>query len=595
MSEDSNNAKPEVYQEQSGFPPVIQLLQDQNSALKNGFENTIKSFKSFEGDAKTIKELLQSALYTSKSSNTETESIERDKLNTGRQLSVVTFDLTKQSAGLLKVIERLTRVIESQNKEIKNVTPGYTDYRQTPNQLNKFFPGYINRTLNKFQDQDSKRIQTTYPVEVLDKKGTDRKDKVTQSTDKVTNQSTALVPASNISSVVVAPNERKNGDPETNVERALTQTSIPELLNEPEERTIKVELVEINDKAIDKLKDMFEKIVGKKAGVGAEEADGLAGIAKLSQLIKDSKIGSVLAKGAGALVKGGGKVIGKTGKLLTNTAKGGGMLYKAGMALRKTGGQIASKGIAMAATKAAEKAATTTATKTATTAAAKTAATTSAKTVGKSILKKLPVIGALAGGVFAVQRAMAGDFAGAGMEAASGALSLLPGLGTAASIGIDAALIGRDVYKAKKEAEVEGTPGLKEATKPLSSVEEKPSVTAESALNKSAETGFITGPKEAEPVITPAAIGPASTIAAPPANMAVPPATQSTTELTDKISSLVNILLAKEKQTTTNNIGSSNANTTVINNNIQSSDNEDTVTSLRIETSNFLSDRRRLA
>ena len=59
-------------------------------------------------------------------------------------------------------------------------------------------------------------------------------------------------------------------------------------------------------------------------------------------------------------------------------------------------------------------------------------------------IKKIPIAGLLAGGVFAAQRAMAGDLAGAGLELASGAASTVPGVGTAASLGIDAALMARD-------------------------------------------------------------------------------------------------------------------------------------------------------
>ena len=59
-------------------------------------------------------------------------------------------------------------------------------------------------------------------------------------------------------------------------------------------------------------------------------------------------------------------------------------------------------------------------------------------------IKKIPIAGLLAGGLFAAQRAMAGDFAGAGMELASGGASMIPGFGTAASLGIDAALMARD-------------------------------------------------------------------------------------------------------------------------------------------------------
>ena len=60
-------------------------------------------------------------------------------------------------------------------------------------------------------------------------------------------------------------------------------------------------------------------------------------------------------------------------------------------------------------------------------------------------LKKIPFLGALMGIGFGAQRAMRGDLLGAGMEVASGVASILPGAGTAASLGIDAALVARDM------------------------------------------------------------------------------------------------------------------------------------------------------
>jgi hypothetical protein len=68
-----------------------------------------------------------------------------------------------------------------------------------------------------------------------------------------------------------------------------------------------------------------------------------------------------------------------------------------------------------------------------------------AKTVGKALFKKIPVLGILAGIGFGAMRAFRGDWAGAGMEVASGAVSTLPGLGTAASVGIDVALAAKDI------------------------------------------------------------------------------------------------------------------------------------------------------
>ena len=70
----------------------------------------------------------------------------------------------------------------------------------------------------------------------------------------------------------------------------------------------------------------------------------------------------------------------------------------------------------------------------------------SAKFAGKSALKKLPLIGLGAGIAFGIGRAMDGDFNGAAMEIASGAASIVPGWGTAASVGIDAALLEKDTH-----------------------------------------------------------------------------------------------------------------------------------------------------
>ena len=75
------------------------------------------------------------------------------------------------------------------------------------------------------------------------------------------------------------------------------------------------------------------------------------------------------------------------------------------------------------------------------------------KRVAKSAIKKIPVIGLLAGLAFAVDRAIDGDFAGAGLEVLSGAASLIPGVGTAASLGVDGAIIARDLKNAKEQVE----------------------------------------------------------------------------------------------------------------------------------------------
>ena len=78
----------------------------------------------------------------------------------------------------------------------------------------------------------------------------------------------------------------------------------------------------------------------------------------------------------------------------------------------------------------------------------KLAAKEAAEAAGKTALKKIPVVGAGAGAVFAVNRLMDGDIVGAGGELAAGLVSIVPGVGTGASLAIDAWLGYRDYTKA---------------------------------------------------------------------------------------------------------------------------------------------------
>jgi hypothetical protein len=70
---------------------------------------------------------------------------------------------------------------------------------------------------------------------------------------------------------------------------------------------------------------------------------------------------------------------------------------------------------------------------------------TTAKAVGKSLAKKIPFVGLGAGAVFAVNRFSNGDIIGGLGEITSGLLSIIPVIGTAASIAVDGALLVRDM------------------------------------------------------------------------------------------------------------------------------------------------------
>ena len=120
-------------------------------------------------------------------------------------------------------------------------------------------------------------------------------------------------------------------------------------------------------------------------------------------------------------------------------------------------------------------------------AAAKKAATrTASRGIGKSLLKKIPGVGLVVGGLLAGQRAMAGDWKGAGLELASGAAGTIPGFGTAASAAIDAGLMARDM------GAFEGDTGVEEAVQPT--VRRRNRGPSDTLNQQSTEPDFLPGP-----------------------------------------------------------------------------------------------------
>ena len=83
----------------------------------------------------------------------------------------------------------------------------------------------------------------------------------------------------------------------------------------------------------------------------------------------------------------------------------------------------------------------------------KTLAKVGAKAAGKSLLKKIPGVSILAGAAFGAGRLLKGDWKGALGEVASGVAGTIPGIGTAASLAIDGALMAKDLNDASKESE----------------------------------------------------------------------------------------------------------------------------------------------
>ena len=106
--------------------------------------------------------------------------------------------------------------------------------------------------------------------------------------------------------------------------------------------------------------------------------------------------------------------------------------------------KAAQKAAKEAAEKAAKEAAES-ATKEVTEKTSKEAAELIAKSAGRTALKKVPIVSIGAGLIFGFQRALQGDFVGAGAEVTSGILGTFAGPGTAGSVAIDAGLLASDL------------------------------------------------------------------------------------------------------------------------------------------------------
>ena len=91
--------------------------------------------------------------------------------------------------------------------------------------------------------------------------------------------------------------------------------------------------------------------------------------------------------------------------------------------------------------------------------------------IGQRVLSKIPAAGLVFGLFYGAQRAMAGDYVGAGLEVASGAAGALSfGFGTAVSLGLDATILARDVYSEAYGINIEEDPLRDERMSELSSV-----------------------------------------------------------------------------------------------------------------------------
>lgn len=168
-------------------------------------------------------------------------------------------------------------------------------------------------------------------------------------------------------------------------------------------------IVAANEDVAIQMRELFEelnKMAYNRGGQGGANASTLAGRPTPNDGMTSSNKG------------GGGLLGGLLGDVLTGAAAAGGAGLL-GKLFGKDGAKTAEKGLG--------------------------------KTALKSLLKKIPGVGLLMGLGFGIGRLMEGDILGAAGEIASGAASTIPGVGTAASLAIDAGLLAKDVSEASKE------------------------------------------------------------------------------------------------------------------------------------------------
>ena len=198
---------------------------------------------------------------------------------------------------------------------------------------------------------------------------------------------------------------------------------------------------------------------GKEGGGLLDAGAGLAGDALIAKALTKGKGGKIVGLGKKALTIGGGiaaagLTFGKgllPKRLFSNKPPVPTPSTTVSKEVTEKAAKEATEKVTEETTKKVTKEATEKVAKQATGTVGKQVAKATAKATTKGLIKKIPIIGAIAGLGFGVSRALGGDFIGAGMEVSSGLASGIPGGGTAASIGIDATLLARDVAKIKKE------------------------------------------------------------------------------------------------------------------------------------------------
>lgn len=116
--------------------------------------------------------------------------------------------------------------------------------------------------------------------------------------------------------------------------------------------------------------------------------------------------------------------------------------------------------------------------------------------MSKKIMKKVPGVGTAITAVSAAKRAIKGDWAGAGLELVSAALTAIPYVGTVASIGVDGWIAARDVAKAKSDPTATATEKWEVEKPEIVKAQENVNISGNLQTSKNIKTAQMEAAKE---------------------------------------------------------------------------------------------------
>ena len=419
---------------------VMKEVANSSSSVRFNLENNPKALANAAFNAKRLGMSLDDIKSASESTLDFESSIAKEmhaELLLGKELNLEQYRLAALTGDTETATKEMNRIISENKDEIKG---------------NVIAQQALADTMGISVEQLLKSIQYTELQDKLAAKGiTDRvkaQEALNYLKSKGLSDDEALLKLSkdNLDSTIKNKEAQEASTRTLNEAKEIFQASLAPLAKNLAESLAKF----VKSDAFKSLADTIKKIAsfigglsGKKLGIGLAVALGAVFLAqkKIAQNVK--------------IVGGGGpldKLFGKNKPPKPIIPKASSLTKSAGGVIMKNTGKTVYGAAGEAALKAGTGTLAKSATKASTKAGTKAGLKGLGKLGGKTLLKRIPVLGSLVGVGFAIDRAIKGDGVGALMELGSAGLGLVdlvaPGVGTALSLAADAGIAARDIKKA---------------------------------------------------------------------------------------------------------------------------------------------------